>query len=173
MLCEKVVYTDKFAGTVDLITGIDDFKVDIEFDSEWHVYRYNGKLLPSVTSLLDNGEYKNVDKKILEYSQKRGHLIHKEIQEYLEGGFKGITGEFYEFLRLYTQESELFEKRAIFDFKTYNAISPQKREKCYKQIKMYAEGVKYLTGIDIEYYYMVHLPHNKKGKIYDLRKEFE
>lgn len=173
MLCEKTIYTDEYAGTVDLITGIEDFETNIEFDEEWHTYRYNGKLLPSVTQLLDDGEYKNVDKKILEYARKKGTIVHKEIQNYLESNLEGVTSEFYEFLRLYTEEQEKFVKKAIFDFKTYSVATPKNREKCYKQIKMYAEGVKYLTGIEIDNYYMVHLPHNKKGKIYDLRSEFE
>ena len=173
MLCEKTIYTDEYAGTVDLITGIEDFETNIEFDEDFHTYRYNGKLLPSVTQLLDDGEYKNVDKNILEYARKKGTIVHKEIQNYLESNLKGVTSEFYEFLRLYTEEQEKFVKKAIFDFKTYSVATPKNREKCYKQIKMYAEGVKYLTGIEIDNYYMVHLPHNKKGKIYDLRSEFE
>ena len=173
MLCEKTIYTDEYAGTVDLITGIEDFETNIEFDEEFHTYRYNGKLLPSVTQLLDDGEYKNVDKNILEYARKKGTIVHKEIRNYLESNLEGVTSEFYEFLRLYTEEQEKFVKKAIFDFKTYSVATPKNREKCYKQIKMYAEGVKYLTGEEIEYYYMIHLPHNKKGKIYDLRSEFE
>lgn len=173
MLCEKTIYTDEYAGTVDLITGIEDFETNIEFDNDFHTYRLNGKLLPSVTQLLDDGEYKNVDKNILEYARKKGTIVHKEIQNYLESHIEGVTSEFYEFLRLYTEEQEKFVKKAIFDFKTYSVATPKNREKCYKQIKMYAEGVKYLTGIEIDNYYMVHLPHNKKGKIYDLRSEFE
>ena len=38
---------------------------------------------------------------------------------------------------------------------------------------MYADGVKYLTNEDIENYYLVHLPHGKAGRIYNLREEFE
>ena len=108
----------------------------------------------------------NIDKNILEYARKKGTIVHKEIQNYLESHLEGVTSEFYEFLRLYTEEQEKFVKKAIFDFKTYSVATPKNREKCYKQIKMYAKGVKYLTGIDIDNYYMVHLPHNKKGKIY-------
>ena len=174
MLCEKTIYTDEYAGTVDLITGIEDFDTsNLKFDNDFHTYRLNGKLLPSVTQLLDDGEYNNVDKNILEYARKKGTIVHKEIQNYLESHLEGVTSEFYEFLRLYTEEQEKFVKKAIFDFKTYSVATPKNREKCYKQIKMYAEGVKYLTGIEIDNYYMVHLPHNKKGKIYDLRSEFE
>ena len=108
MLCEKTIYTDEYAGTVDLLTGIEDFETNIEFDEEWHTYRYNGKLLPSVTQLLDDGEYKNVDKNILEYARKKGTIVHKEIQNYLESNLEGVTSEFYEFLRLYTEEQEKF-----------------------------------------------------------------
>lgn len=173
MLCEKTIYTDEYAGTADLITGINDFETKIEFDEEWHTYRYNGKILPSVTTLLDDGEYKNVDGKILEYARKKGTLIHKEIQEYLENNKKGITKEFYDFLNIYENEKEKFKEKAIFDYKTYSIATPKNRKKCYKQIKMYAEAVKYIAGEEIEKYYMIHLPHNKKGKIYDLREEFE
>ena len=173
MLCEKIVYTPEYAGRVDLITGIKDFETNIEYDEEWHIYKLNGVILPSVTSLLDSGEYKNVDKDILKYAQEKGTLVHKEIQEYLEENKEGITSEFYEFLELYKKNQELFKSKAIFDFKTNSVATPAIREKCYKQIKMYAKAIKYLTNEEIENYYMVHLPHNKKSKIYDLKKEFE
>jgi hypothetical protein len=38
---------------------------------------------------------------------------------------------------------------------------------------MYAGAIKYLTGETIDKYYLVHLPHDKEGKVYDLKKEFE
>ena len=173
ILCERIINTDKFAGRVDLITGIDDFKAQVTYDDEWHTYKLNGVILPSVTQLLDDGDYIKVKPEILEYSRNRGELVHKECQDYLEHGKFGFTDEFEEFLTIYTSNRELFNHKAIFDFKTYNQITPKKREKCYKQIKMYAEGIKYLTGEEINEYYMIWLPHNKKGKIIDLKEEFE
>lgn len=173
LLIEKIVNTDEYAGRVDLITGIDDFTSEVVYDDEWHTYRLNGKLLPSVTQLLADDSYDNVDPKILEYAKNKGTLVHKEIENYLKTGNKGFTSEFNEFLGIYTRQSELFENKAIFDFKTYSVATSKNREKCYKQIKLYAEAVKYLTGIEIDNYYMIHLPHNKKGRVYDLRKEFE
>lgn len=173
VLTEKIVNTDKFAGTVDLITGIKEFKSDVEYDDEWHTYTLNGKIIPSVTQLLDDGCYANIDPKILEYAQFKGSLVHEEIEQWWKQAEEGFTSEFYEFLRLYTENKEFFDKKAIFDYKTYNTNLKKNREKCYKQIKMYAEAVKYLTGEEIENYYMIWLPHNKKGKIFDLRKEFE
>ena len=66
LLSEKIVNTDKYAGTVDLITGIDDFKEQVVYDDEWHTYKLNGKIIPSVTQLLDDGEYSDVDKDMFE-----------------------------------------------------------------------------------------------------------
>ena len=109
MLCEKIVYTEEYGGTIDLLTGFEDFPSNIDYDDEFHTYRLNGKIIPSVTQLLDDGEYKNVDEKILEYARKKGTLVHKEIQEYLEENKKGITNEFYEFMRLYKKESKKFK----------------------------------------------------------------
>ena len=173
ILSEKMINTKEFAGCVDIITGIDDFETELKFNEEWHTYTLNGKILPSVTQLLDDGTYENVDKEILKYAQERGKIIHKEIETYLKTSETGFTGEFYTFLDLFIENKELFENKAIFDVKTYATATPKNREKCYKQEKMYAEGIKYLTGEDIEHFYMIHLPHDKKGKIIDLKKEFE
>ena len=173
LLSEKIVNTDKYAGTVDLITGIDDFDAEVEYDDEWHTYRLNGKIIPSVTQLLDDGEYDNVDKDLLKYASDKGKIVHKEIEIYLKTGNFGFSSEFYEFLNIYSTNEELFNSTAIFDFKTYSVATSMNRFKCYQQVKMYAEAVKYLTGEEIKGYYLVHLPHNGKGRVYDLRKEFE
>lgn len=171
ILSEKIVNTDKFGGTVDIITGIDDFNCTCTYNEEWHTYRYNGKIIPSVTQLLDDGSYDNVDPEILKRACERGILIHKEIETYLKTQEKGFTNEFYDFMSIYTTEHEKFENKAIFDVKTYSNATPKNREKCYKQIKMYAEAIKYLTGKEIEHFYMIHLSKNKKGKLIELRSE--
>lgn len=173
LLTEKIVNTEEYAGTVDLITGIDDFKSQVEYNEEWHTYKLDGKIIPSVTQLLDDGSYINIDPAILKYAQEKGTLVHKEIENYLKSQKMGFTSEFYEFLRLYKENQKLFEIEAIWDYKTYNQNLTKNREKCYKQESMYAEAIKYLTGKEIKNKYMIWLPHNKPGKIIDLRKEFE
>ena len=175
LLCEKVVNTKDYAGTLDLLTGFDDFETDVSFDREWHTYRVDNKIVPSVTQLLDDGTYDSphIDKEVLEYARNKGTLVHKEIQEWLEEGKEGITEEFDEFVRLFNENKELFERRAIFDFKTYAVATPKNREKCFKQEMMYANAIEYLTKERPEYFYLVHLPHGKKGRIYDLGEEFE
>ena len=173
-LIEKKVHTNEYGGTADLITGIDDFDTpELFYDEEWHCYKLNGKIIPSVTQLLDDGNYEGVDKSILEYARDKGILVHKEIEEYLKHQEKGFTKEFYDFLRLYTSNEELFSMRAIFDYKTYNTNSKKNREKCYKQIKMYDKAIEYLTGEGVNEYFMIWLPHDKEGKIFNLKQEFE
>ena len=173
MLIEKIVNTDEYAGTVDLITGVKNFDSQVEYIEEFHTYKLNGKIIPSVTQLLDEGGYEGVDKKILEYAQFKGSLVHKEIENYLRRQEMGFTDEFYQFLSIYTRYPEIFATRAIFDYKTYNTNLKKNREKCYKQIKMYDKAIKYLTGEGVDHYYMVWLPHNKEGKLFDLKEEFE
>lgn len=168
ILSEKIVNTEEYAGTVDIITGIDNFESTCTYNEEFHTYRLNGKIIPSVTRLLDDGTYINIDPKILESAQMRGTLIHKEIEQWLKSGINGYTDEFYEFLDIYTNNEQLFENKAIFDIKTYASASPKNREKCLKQEKMYAKAIKYLTGEDIEHFYMIHLPRGKKGKLIEL-----
>ena len=173
MLTEKIVNTNEYAGTVDLITGIDDFESQVEYIEDFHTYKLNGKIIPSVTQLLDDGVYLDVDEDILEYAREKGTIVHKEIENYLKHSEMGFTAEFYEFLRLYKENEELFSTRAIFDYKTYNTNLKKNREKCYKQIKMYDEAIKYLTGENVDNYYMIWLPHDKEGKIFNLKEEFE
>ena len=171
ILSEKIVNTDKFGGIVDIITGIEDFEATCTFDEEWHCFKYNGEIIPSVTQLLDDGSYDNVNPEILKRACERGTLIHKEIETYLKSDIKGYTDEFYEFFDIYTTEHKKFEEKAIFDVKTYANASKKNKEKCLKQEKMYAEAIEYLTGEKINKFYMIHLPKNKKGKLIELGEQ--
>lgn len=172
ILSEQIVNTCEYAGTIDILTGIDEISPQVEYNDEWHSYKLKGKIIPSVTTLLDTGEYNNVPEALLEYARQKGTLVHKEIEEYLKENKYGFTQEFEEFERLFNENKKLFNQVAIFDIKTYSTNSKDKREKCYKQTCMYGEAVEYLTGIKVVKHYEIWLPHNKKGKIIDLDKEF-
>ena len=172
LLSEKIVNTPLYAGTVDLISGIDDFESTCTYNSEWHSYRFGEKIIPSVTRILDDGEYANVNEEILKRAQERGTLIHKEIEEFVKRGERGFTDEFQDFMGIYEENKEKFEEKAIFDIKTYAVASPKNRAKCYKQIKMYADAIEYLTGEHITQFYMIHLPKSRKARLIDLTKEF-
>jgi hypothetical protein len=168
ILSEQIVNTSEYAGTIDILTGVDEFTPQVEYNAEWHAYKLNGKIIPSVTQLLDTGEYNNVPEDFLEYSRQKGTLVHKEIEEFLKEGKKGFTQEFEEFVRLFTKYYYLFNQIAIFDMKTYSTNSKDKKEKCFKQEVMYGKGVDHLTGIIPEHHYEIWLPHNKSGRIIDL-----
>lgn len=172
ILSEKIINTSSYAGTIDILTGVEDFTPQVIYIEDTHTYLLGDKELPSVTSLLDTGEYIDVPEHILEYARIKGTLVHKEIEEFLKFGSFGFTQEFEEFKRLYEENQELFNQVAIFDIKTYSSNTKEKREKCYNQTCMYGKGVEYLTGVKVNKHYEIWLPHNKKGKIIDLDKEF-
>lgn len=174
LLTEKMINTNWYAGRLDIITGIKDFESEAEYNDEWHTYRVNGKIVPSVTQILsEDNEYVGIPIENLEYAIFKGNLVHKEIQEFLEKGKTGFTHEFWEFVKLYEGNQDKFSEKAIFDIKTYNQNDLKKRKKCYNQIKMYDDGYNYLTKNRVDKYYEIWLPHNKKGKIIDLKGEFE
>ena len=173
MLSEKFVHTDKFAGCVDIITGIEDFNCDIDFDEENHIYMKDGEFLQSVTQILDDGSYEGVNEEILRHAQERGKIIHGEIENYIKNGEIGFTPEFLNFLNLLEDNKDLFEQKAIFDIKTYANATPINRDKCFKQCQMYAEAIEYMTGEKIEKFYMIHLPEGKPGQIITLGAELK
>lgn len=163
-----VHYKDLYAGTIDLLCGVPNITTELEFDEELHCYTLNGKILPSVTKLLDDGTYTNVDPMILQRACDRGHEIHKELEMYFKKGILGDTREFYEAISLIEKNKDLLSEPSIIDFKTYANATPKNKQKCLKQEMMYSKAVKELTGIEIKNYIMIHLPKNDKGKLINL-----
>lgn len=163
-----VHYKDIYAGTIDLLCGVPNITTELEFNEELHKYTLNGKTLPSVTKLLDDGTYTNVDPMIMQRACDRGHEIHKELELYFKKGQLGDTREFYEAISLIKQNEELLSEPSIVDFKTYANATTKNKEKCLKQEKMYSKAVKELTGVEIKNYIMIHLPKDKKGKLIKL-----
>ena len=63
---------------------------DVVFDKENHIYTVDGKIVPSVTQILDllsYEEFGKIDKSTLEYASKRGTAIH-EATESLDLGLE-------------------------------------------------------------------------------------
>lgn len=160
-----VHYKDIYAGTIDLLCGVPTITTKLEFNDETHKYTLNGKELPSVTKLLDGGEYANVDSEILKRACERGHEIHKELELYFKEGKLGDTREFYEAISIIEKNKELLQEPSIIDFKTYKQATTKNKEKCYKQEKMYGKAVKEIIGVEIKNYIMIHLPKDKEGKL--------
>ena len=157
ILSEKIVNTKLYGGTIDILTGYDDFESEVVFDKSNHKYFLNGEEIPSVTSLLSDNSYEGVPRKVLEAAALRGTLIHKEIEEWLKEGKEPISKEANNFIKLFNENKELFNQRAIFDIKTYFDNDIEKQKKTYEQTKMYGKGVEYLTGIEPENHYEIWL----------------
>ena len=165
-----VHYKTLYAGTIDLLCGVPEIPNELEFNEESHKYTLNGKELPSVTKLLDDGTYKDVDPVILQRACQRGHEIHKEIENYFKKGELGDTKEFYEAISLIKNNKELLQEPSIVDFKTYKQATQKNKDKCLKQEKMYGKAVKEQTGVEIKNYIMIHLPKDQKGKLIILER---
>lgn len=166
-----VHYKDIYAGTIDLLCSVPKFTTELKFNEEQHCYILNGKQLPSVTKLLDDGTYKEVDPFILQQACDRGHEIHKELELYFKEGILGDTREFYEAISLIEKNKDLLSEPSIVDFKTYAKATKQNKEKCLKQEKMYGKAVYELTKVKIKNYIMIHLPKNDKGKLIILKED--
>jgi len=163
-----VHYKNLYAGTIDLLCGVPTITTELEFNEESHTYTLNGKTLPSVTKLLDDGTYNGVDPAILQKACDRGHEIHKELEMYFKEGKLGDTREFYEAISLIKENEKLLKEPSIIDFKTYKEATKKNKDKCLKQEKMYGKAIKELTGVEIKNYIMIHLPKNKDGKLIKL-----
>ena len=166
-----VHYKNLYAGTIDLLCGVPEITTELEFNEETHTYTLNGKILPSVTKLLDDGTYNKVNEYALERARQRGHEIHKEIENYFKKGELGDTKEFYEAISLIEKNKELLQEPSIIDFKTYANATTTNKEKCLRQEKKYSKAVKELTKVKIKNYIMIHLPKDKKGSLIILRRE--
>lgn len=181
IISEKIVYTPEYAGRFDLATGIDDFKVEIDYNDDIHQYKKDGIILPSVTEIIHRGFYENPYNKMYftDYedtftieAKNRGKKVHREIEQFLKEGIIGETSECKRFIDYFYNNKELFEQKAIFDFKTISKCEKSQREMCFKQLSMYCEGIYYLSGQIINQAYMIWLPSNGNLEIIDLTKEF-
>jgi len=166
-----VHYKDEYAGTIDLLCGVPTITTELEFNEEEHKYTLNGKVLPSVTTILDDGEYSNVNENVLNAARERGTEIHKELENYYKNGELGDTREFYEAIDIIEKNKDLFKEPTIIDFKTYRQATSKNKEKCLNQELMYGKAVHELTKIKIINYVMVHLPIDKKGSLIILRRD--
>lgn len=75
-----------------------------EFNEETHTYRLNGKVIPSVTQIINEvlfyNKYSSVSEDTLELAKNKGSLIHKEIEDYIKTGSTGFTSELESFINI-------------------------------------------------------------------------
>lgn len=166
----KLAYKDLYCGTADIICGLEPIKNDyIIFEEETHTYKIDGKIIPSVTQLLDDGSFdklKGTD--ILINACNRGNKAHKEVEDYLKKGIKSNSHEFAEFLKIYIKNKDIFNSKCIMDVKSYKYCGVENRKKATNQMNMYCKAIKQMTSEDIKDKYVIHLPENRKGELIKL-----
>ena len=153
----------------------------IEFREDTHEYYADGKKLISVTQLMRKHglapSYEGVPSEVLRAKAERGTMVHKEIEDYIQGGEIGFTTELYNFieyihnnnLRVYASEEIvynevvagtvdlIFEDGTIADIKTTATLH---KEAISWQLSIYA----YLYG-------MMHGTIPSVGKAYHFNAE--
>lgn len=159
----------------------------IEFDEKTHTYKVDGNILPSVTtitSILSNIEYKEIDPEILNNAAKRGSAVHKAIEDYLLWGdydlkimyepymeqfkkalekekFKTIKTEFKltngEICGTLDNMSILNDKKIIIDYKTTATIHKKLLEAQFGGYKILCDS----NGIEIDKWYGLFINKNK------------
>ena len=91
------------------------------FDEEKHEYRLGNKILPSVTTILENTifdkKYDGIDEEVLNKAAQRGSLVHKEIEDYIKRGTLGFSEELYNFITI-KEEKQL--KNIQSELKVHN-----------------------------------------------------
>lgn len=170
------------AGKVDL-----ELKDEIEFEEETHTYKVNGEVLPSITTItgiLSNIEYKEIDPEILKRAGIKGSKVHKAIEDYILWKDYELEIEYEPFMEQFKKalEKEKFEpiktefrltngevcgtldnmsklddKIIIIDYKTTATIHKKLLEAQFGGYKLLCD----YNGIKIDKWYGLFL--NKKG----------
>lgn len=164
----QVKFKDIYAGTIDIVCGLEKVECDLTFDEEEHRYTSDGKPLPSVTQLIGSS-YENVSEEVLKRASQRGLEIHKEIENYLKEGKIGSSQEFKEFVKIYLENQDIFQRKCVMDIKTYNTMTKEALERARNQTDMYVQALKWTTGEEADFEtYVIWLPKEKKGKLIKL-----
>lgn len=69
---------------------------ELTFEEEKHIYRLNGKYIPSVTTImkpLSAALYKDIDEAVLQAAAERGKTVHECIENFIKFGFTDVPPE--------------------------------------------------------------------------------
>lgn len=70
---------------------------ELNFEEEGHIYRLNGLVIPSVTTLmkpLSDDFYKAVDQAVLERAARKGTAVHRAAENYAKYGIEDIASAY-------------------------------------------------------------------------------
>lgn len=123
------------------------------FDKEKHEYRLDGRVLPSVTQILEatlfDKKYDGVDEEVLKKAAEYGSLIHKEIEEYIKTGVIGFTEEVAHFIKIKEENNlnHLESEIMVYDSNMAGTIDLMG----YKDDKQILADIKTTYKLDKEY----------------------
>lgn len=99
---------------------------ELTFDEAGHIYRLNGLVIPSVTTLmkpLSDDFYRTVDSEVLDRAAKRGTAIHNAVENFTEFGIRDIAPQYAGYFESFLQWWELRKPEPLaMEHKVYHKI---------------------------------------------------
>lgn len=89
---------------------------ELTFDEARHIYRLNGSVIPSVTTLmkpLSDNIYSTVDPEVLDKAARRGTAIHNAVENYTQFGIEDIPPVYAGYFEAFKQWWELRKPVAL------------------------------------------------------------
>ena len=128
---------------------------ELDFEEERHLYKLNGNVIPSVTTVmkpLSSSVYGEVDKEVLNKAATRGTAVHQAIENYLNFGIedipfscRGYLDAFIQFKNDYKPEVVKTEYRMYHKYLNYAGTCDLL---CYIDGKLYL--IDYKTSYKVE-----------------------
>lgn len=99
---------------------------ELTFDEDGHIYRLNGLVIPSVTTLmkpLSDDFYRTVDPEVLNRAAKRGTAIHNAVENFTEFGIRDIAPQYAGYFESFLRWWELRKPEPLaMEHKVYHKI---------------------------------------------------
>lgn len=125
----------------------------IIFDKEKHEYRIDGRVLPSVTQILEatlfDKKYDGIDEETLNKAAEYGSLVHKEVEDYIKNSSIGFTEEIANFIKIKQENNlnHLLSETMVYDSNMAGTIDLMG----YKDDKQILADIKTTYKLDKEY----------------------
>ena len=99
---------------------------ELTFDEAGHIYRLNGLVIPSVTTLmkpLSDDFYRTVDPNVLDRAARRGTAIHNAVENFTTFGVQDIAPQYAGYFQSFLQWWELRKPEPLaMEHKVYHKI---------------------------------------------------
>ena len=139
---------------------------ELTFEEERHVYQLDGRILPSVTTImrpLSNAMYGTVDESILKKAASRGTAVHNAIENYTLFGIEDIDEAYAGYFKAYkswmkqhtlnvlASETKVYHKTLLYAG-TADMIAEVDGHTILIDFKTSAAVNRMLTGVQLEAY---------------------